>query len=103
MVMLIINGVQLFLSIKGAKKGDKVIVTSSSGEKRTFEVLKVKSYPREEKPNAFSGTPLHGISISSHVRELLIMQPVHMKKIGCLYTTDFHKKKADTRRCNAFS
>lgn len=48
-------GPAVFYRLKELKKGDKVIVTSSSGEKRTFEVLKVKSYPREEKPNAFFG------------------------------------------------
>ncbi|MEB2356783.1 class F sortase [Bacillus pumilus] len=48
-------GPSVFYRLKELKKGNKVIVTSSSGKKRTFEVIKVQSYPREEKPNAFFG------------------------------------------------
>ncbi|AVM25881.1 class F sortase [Bacillus pumilus] len=48
-------GPSVFYRLKELKKGNKVIVTSSSGKKRTFEVMKVQSYPREEKPNAFFG------------------------------------------------
>ncbi|KPN14047.1 peptidase C60 [Bacillus australimaris] len=48
-------GPSVFYRLKELKKGDKVIVTSSSGKKRIFEVMKVRSYPREEKPNAFFG------------------------------------------------
>ncbi|MCK1971799.1 class F sortase [Bacillus safensis] len=48
-------GPSVFYRLKELKKGDKVIVTSSSGKKRSFEVIKVRSYPREEKPNAFFG------------------------------------------------
>ncbi|KEP26247.1 MULTISPECIES: class F sortase [Bacillus] len=48
-------GPSVFYRLKDLKKGDKVIVMSSSGKKRTFEVTKVQSYPREEKPNAFFG------------------------------------------------
>ncbi|MGG5829006.1 sortase domain-containing protein [Bacillus pumilus] len=48
-------GPSVFYRLKELKKGNKVIVTSSSGKKRTFEVIKVQSYPREEKPHAFFG------------------------------------------------
>lgn len=48
-------GPSVFYRLKELKKGNKVIVTSISGKKRTFEVVKVQSYPREEKPNAFFG------------------------------------------------
>ncbi|MDM5321903.1 sortase [Bacillus altitudinis] len=48
-------GPSVFYRLKELKKGNKVIVTSSSGKKRTFEVIKVQSYPREEKPGAFFG------------------------------------------------